>query len=180
MGPTPRRLENFAALGQETALFSPGPVLTLWSLVNPLRPETDIEDRLHQAKSGPPGKESMGSSTNNEPFSAPPVQADFDGILFDMDGTLVDSTSAVVKHWHTWVLSGRHQKKDSSRLADEALARRIGTEIGVDPDLILQTSHGRRSIDTLKVIAPEKANWDCMSRVMPCLLVNELGTFDDD
>ena len=40
--------------------------------------------------------------------------------------------------------------------------RRIGSEIGVDPNVILQTSHGRRSIDVLKIISPEKANWDCM------------------
>lgn len=25
----------------------------------------------------------------------------FDGLLFDMDGTIIDSTAAVVKHWHT-------------------------------------------------------------------------------
>lgn len=37
----------------------------------------------------------------------------------------------------------------------------IGKEIGVSPELILETSHGRRSIDTLKILAPEKANWEC-------------------
>ena len=37
----------------------------------------------------------------------------------------------------------------------------MGQEIGVDPEVILQTSHGRRSIDMLKVLAPEKANWEC-------------------
>lgn len=40
---------------------------------------------------------------------------------------------------------------------------RIGTEIGVDPAIILATSHGRRSIDMLKIYQPEKANWDCKS-----------------
>lgn len=54
-----------------------------------------------------------------------------------MDGTIIDSTDAVVKHWHT-----------------------IGKELGVDPEVILQTSHGRRSIDILKLISPEKANWE--------------------
>lgn len=34
-------------------------------------------------------------------FTGPPVQATFDGFLFDMDGTIIDSTDAVVKHWHT-------------------------------------------------------------------------------
>ncbi|KAI7788973.1 haloacid dehalogenase-like hydrolase [Diaporthe eres] len=70
-------------------------------------------------------------------FSAPPVRATFRGFLFDMDGTIIDSTNAVVKHWHT-----------------------VGKEIGVAPEVILETSHGRRSIDILKILAPEKANWE--------------------
>ncbi|KAK4128194.1 HAD-like protein [Parathielavia appendiculata] len=71
------------------------------------------------------------------PFSAPPKTITFDGLLFDMDGTIIDSTNAVIKHWET-----------------------IGKEIGVDPAVILQTSHGRRTIDTLGLLAPEKANWE--------------------
>jgi hypothetical protein len=39
--------------------------------------------------------------------------------------------------------------------------RSVGGEIGVDPEVILETSHGRRSIDILKILAPEKANWEC-------------------
>lgn len=37
----------------------------------------------------------------------------------------------------------------------------ISKEIGADPEVILKTSHGRRSIDTLKIIAPEKATMEC-------------------
>ncbi|KAK8049006.1 HAD-like protein [Apiospora phragmitis] len=70
-------------------------------------------------------------------YTAPPVKVGFRGLLFDMDGTIIDSTAAVVNHWHT-----------------------VGAEIGMDPKVILRTSHGRRSIDILKVLAPEKANWD--------------------
>lgn len=33
--------------------------------------------------------------------------------------------------------------------------------MGVDPNVILATSHGRRSIDTLKLYDEKKANWDC-------------------
>ncbi|TVY87083.1 Glycerol-1-phosphate phosphohydrolase [Lachnellula willkommii] len=73
----------------------------------------------------------MGS--NSPSFSLPPQRATFKGLLFDMD----DSTAAVEKHWHT-----------------------IGNELGVDPKVILQTSHGRRSIDVLKLLSPEKANWE--------------------
>ncbi|KAH8808250.1 glycerol-3-phosphate phosphatase-like protein [Xylogone sp. PMI_703] len=77
----------------------------------------------------------MGSATPT--FSAPPLRVHFHGLLFDMDGTIIDSTAAVEKHWHT-----------------------IGNELGLDPVVILQTSHGRRSMDVLKLIKPEKANWE--------------------
>ena len=33
--------------------------------------------------------------------------------------------------------------------------------MGVDPDVILQTSHGRRSIDVLQLYDAAKANWEC-------------------
>ena len=54
-----------------------------------------------------------------------------------MDGTIIDSTDAVEKYWHS-----------------------LGKEIGVSGDKILETSHGRRSIDILALLAPDKANWD--------------------
>ena len=34
-------------------------------------------------------------------YTAPSQSIKFDGLLFDMDGTIIDSTAAVVKHWHT-------------------------------------------------------------------------------
>ncbi|TAQ84180.1 hypothetical protein B7494_g7496 [Chlorociboria aeruginascens] len=77
----------------------------------------------------------MGS--NSEHVDAPPIEVGFKGFLFDMDGTVIDSTEAVVKHWHS-----------------------VGKELGIDPNVILETSHGRRSIDVLRVIDPEKANWE--------------------
>ncbi|KAH7162807.1 HAD-like domain-containing protein [Dactylonectria estremocensis] len=76
----------------------------------------------------------MGSQPE---YTLPTQELAFDGFLFDMDGTIIDSTEAVVKHWEA-----------------------IGNEIGVDPTVILETSHGRRSIDVLKIVAPEKANWE--------------------
>lgn len=33
-------------------------------------------------------------------FSAPAEVHDFAALLFDMDGTIIDSTDAIVKHWH--------------------------------------------------------------------------------
>ena len=41
----------------------------------------------------------MGSIEQTPSFSAPPEAITFDGLLFDMDGTIIDSTNAVVKHW---------------------------------------------------------------------------------
>ncbi|KAF4921653.1 Glycerol-1-phosphate phosphohydrolase 2 [Colletotrichum viniferum] len=81
----------------------------------------------------------MGSQNNAEALAG---TASFAAILFDMDGTIIDTTSAIVEHWH-----------------------RIGNEIGVPAETILETSHGRRSIDTLKLVAPHKANWEYIEEV---------------
>ncbi|KAL8771181.1 MAG: hypothetical protein Q9209_003352 [Squamulea sp. 1 TL-2023] len=75
-------------------------------------------------------------------FSGPAEIHQFAGFLFDMDGTIVDSTAAITKHWH-----------------------KIGKELGVDPLVILKTSHGRRSIETLAFYDPSKANWDYVSHI---------------
>ncbi|KAL7950792.1 HAD-like domain-containing protein [Trichoderma barbatum] len=81
----------------------------------------------------------MGSQPD---YSLPIQEVSFSGFLFDMDGTIIDSTPAVVKHWHT-----------------------VGEEIGVSPEVILETSHGRRSIDILRILAPEKANWEYVTKM---------------
>jgi sugar-phosphatase len=52
-------------------------------------------------------------------------------LLFDMDGTLVDSTSVIAGLWRKW--SARH---------------------GVDPDAVLLASPGRRAVETVKLFAP--------------------------
>ncbi|KAK6443191.1 DL-glycerol-3-phosphatase [Oleoguttula sp. CCFEE 5521] len=70
-------------------------------------------------------------------FSAPAEVHDFAALLFDMDGTIIESTPAIIKYWQG-----------------------VGRDIGVDGDVILETSHGRRSIDVLSMLCPEKANWD--------------------
>ena len=84
----------------------------------------------------------MGSLGTSPDFSAPTSTHYFHGLLFDFDGTIVDSTDAIVKHWH-----------------------KVGTELGVDPNVILATSHGRRSIDVLKHYDPSKANWAYVSEI---------------
>ncbi|QRC99790.1 hypothetical protein JI435_067270 [Parastagonospora nodorum SN15] len=73
-------------------------------------------------------------------FSAATQTIQSHGLLFDMDGTIIDSTDAIVKHW-----------------------QKIGREIGVDPEVVLATSHGRRSIDVLQIYEPKLANWEYIS-----------------
>lgn len=52
-------------------------------------------------------------------------------ILFDLDGVLVDSTRAVVRIWSEWA----EQK-------------------GIEADRILEVAHGRRTIETVRLVAP--------------------------
>ncbi len=52
-------------------------------------------------------------------------------ILFDMDGVLVDSAPAVERVWHKWAL-----------------------DHGLDPATVINQAHGRRSVETIRVVAP--------------------------
>ena len=53
-------------------------------------------------------------------------------VLFDLDGVLVDSTAAVERVWRAW-----------------ALEHHLG------PAPVIEHAHGRRSIETIRVMAPE-------------------------
>ena len=53
------------------------------------------------------------------------------GILFDLDGVLVDSTGAVARVWRRWA-----------------------QEHGLPPERVIREAHGRRSIETIRVLAP--------------------------
>jgi sugar-phosphatase len=53
-------------------------------------------------------------------------------VLFDLDGVLVDSTPVVERIWRAWA-----------------------NEQGLDPDYVLQWAHGRRSIETIRRVAPQ-------------------------
>jgi sugar-phosphatase len=53
-------------------------------------------------------------------------------ILFDMDGVLMDSTPAVERVWRTW--AAQH---------------------GLDPGRVAAQAHGRRSIETIRAVAPQ-------------------------
>ncbi|ODQ66895.1 HAD-like protein [Nadsonia fulvescens var. elongata DSM 6958] len=64
------------------------------------------------------------------------------GTLFDLDGTLVDSTPSVVSYWYDFA-----------------------AKYGFDAAKVLETSHGRRSKDTLAELKPELATDEFISQM---------------
>jgi mannitol-1-/sugar-/sorbitol-6-phosphatase len=54
------------------------------------------------------------------------------GVLFDLDGVLADSTPAVARVWSAWA-----------------------ERFGFDPEVIVRTAHGRPSIATIRELLPE-------------------------
>jgi sugar-phosphatase len=54
------------------------------------------------------------------------------GLLFDLDGVLIDSTPAVARVWKRWA-----------------------TEHGFDPEVVTHKAHGRPSIDTIRDFLPD-------------------------
>jgi len=52
-------------------------------------------------------------------------------ILFDMDGVLIDSTRVVERVWRRWAI-----------------------EHSLDPEYVIEMAHGRRSVETLRIVAP--------------------------
>ncbi|WP_210479274.1 HAD-IA family hydrolase [Naasia sp. SYSU D00948] len=60
-------------------------------------------------------------------------------LLFDMDGTLVDSTAVVETAWH-----------------------RLSERFGVDPDVVLASIHGVRAVDSIRRWAPPGSDIDAL------------------
>ncbi|GAA5979063.1 hypothetical protein JCM10908_002792 [Rhodotorula pacifica] len=60
------------------------------------------------------------------------AEFDVEGVLFDMDGTLVDSIKAVEAAWGA-----------------------VAQEIGQDPEEVIAATHGRRAIDNLRDLKPK-------------------------
>jgi mannitol-1-/sugar-/sorbitol-6-phosphatase len=52
-------------------------------------------------------------------------------ILFDMDGVLIDSAPAVERVWRRWAIAHH-----------------------LDPEAVVEQAHGRRSIETIRAVAP--------------------------
>lgn len=68
---------------------------------------------------------------NSSEFKTVDLHTNF--LIFDLDGTLVNTTPAVEYFWRTWAI-----------------------EYGLDGDDILKTSHGRRSLDVIKEQLPHR------------------------
>lgn len=104
----------------------------------------------------------MSSDIKQPAFTAPIERQTFAGVLLDLDGTLVDSKDAIIKHWHkSFNLTKLAGTIHDFMLIFFSFPRRIGKELGIDPNVILASAHGRRSIDTIKLYNPDKADWDC-------------------
>lgn len=69
----------------------------------------------------------MGSSLASTPVVLHPR-----GILFDMDGILISSIGSVERSWETW-----------------------STARGIDPAHAIRLAHGRRAIDTIRLLRPD-------------------------
>src|SRR5829696_62907 len=54
------------------------------------------------------------------------------GVLFDLDGVLVDSARVVVRTWRTWA-----------------------RQRGLDAERFIAVAHGRRPAETLRLVAPD-------------------------
>jgi sugar-phosphatase len=67
---------------------------------------------------------------------------DVEAVLFDMDGTIVDSRAIVERMWLLW--AAQHN---------------------LDPKPILAVAHGRRTLETMQLVAPELATLDEAARL---------------
>ncbi|KAJ8101085.1 HAD-like domain-containing protein [Lipomyces tetrasporus] len=80
-----------------------------------------------------------------------PISIPTHAILFDLDGTLVDSTDAIVAYW-----------------------TRFGNQHNIPPERILATSHGKRTVDTLLEHTPHLVS-DTIAHELESDLPKEFG-----
>lgn len=74
------------------------------------------------------------------------------GILFDMDGVLVSSLGSVERSWEKWALSR-----------------------GVDPATAIRTAHGRRAIETVRLLRPDLNDQEELSWIEAMEVADNIG-----
>src|SRR5256885_15479950 len=72
------------------------------------------------------------------------------GILFDLDGVLVDSTPAVARVWSQWAIKR-----------------------GFDPEDVVRRAHGRPSLTTICELLPD-ADHEVENRIVECAEIADL------
>ena len=80
---------------------------------------------------------------------------DCDAILFDLDGVLVDSTTRVAQTWERWARKHR-----------------------LDPARVIEAAHGRRTIETVQLVAPHLADTDEVANLESSEASNTEGVFE--
>jgi sugar-phosphatase len=76
-------------------------------------------------------------------------------ILFDLDGVLVDSTARVAQTWERW--ARKHQ---------------------LDPARVIAAAHGRRTIETVQIVAPHLAATDEVATLEASESIGTEGVFE--
>lgn len=79
--------------------------------------------------SRPHGHLPVFKDSQNEDFSGPSIIRQYSAILFDMDGTIIDSTNAIVKHW----------EKSVSKFASERLAEQNAESVNNTASILQQS-----------------------------------------
>jgi mannitol-1-/sugar-/sorbitol-6-phosphatase len=76
-------------------------------------------------------------------------------ILFDLDGVLVDSGECVERTWRKWALA--HQ---------------------LDPERVVEAAHGRRAIETVRLVAPNLSADDELARLAASESTTSEGVYE--
>ena len=84
-----------------------------------------------------------------------PLAIECNAILFDLDGVLVNSAARIEATWDKWA-----------------------RQHGLDPAHVIEMAHGRRTIETVRLVAPHLAGTDEVARLEASESVNTEGVFE--
>jgi sugar-phosphatase len=95
------------------------------------------------------------SASADRPDSEAGFSIECAAILFDLDGVLVDSTARVAQTWERW--ARKHQ---------------------LDPARVIAAAHGRRTIETVQIVAPHLAATDEVATLEASESIGTEGVFE--